>query len=235
MIGSASKLGRLADRAHRLVAVHLRHHDVHQDDVDVRVPLRAASSPRGRSRRRRPPCRAPRARWSARRCCARRRRRSAPSCPSKTASALWSCSSIRRFSSGSCASTRCRNSAVSSSSRSGERDVLDDDRLGVACLQPRLLAARELLAGVDDHRQVAEALVVLAPARAARSRSSSGSFRSSTMQSKCCSLERLERLLARADRRRSRRRRRRRSARRCALRSRLVVLDHEQAADARAR
>ena len=32
-------LGALADAAQRLVAVHLRHHDVHQDDVDVRVLL----------------------------------------------------------------------------------------------------------------------------------------------------------------------------------------------------
>ena len=94
---------------------------------------------------------------SARRCCARRRRRSAPSCPANTASALCSCSSICRFSAGRRASTRCRNSAVSSSSRSGERDVLDDDRLGVL-LQPRLLAARQVPAGVDDDRQVAAAL-----------------------------------------------------------------------------
>ena len=40
--------------------------------------------------------------------------------PANTASVLCSCSSIRRFCSGSFASTRCRNSAVSSSSRSGD-------------------------------------------------------------------------------------------------------------------
>ena len=40
----------------------------------------AGGSRRGRCRPRRSPCRAPRARWTARRCCACRRRRSAPSC-----------------------------------------------------------------------------------------------------------------------------------------------------------
>ena len=37
MIGRSRNLPRLADRAHRVVAVHLRHHDVHQHDVDVRA------------------------------------------------------------------------------------------------------------------------------------------------------------------------------------------------------
>ena len=40
--------------------------------------------------------------------------------------------------------------------------VLDDDRLGVA-LEPRLLAPGQRLAGVDDHRDVAVALVDLHP------------------------------------------------------------------------
>ena len=96
--------------------------------------------------------------------------------------------------------------------------VLDDDRLGVL-LEPRLLAARQLLARVDDHRQrrVARSSL-LQPARAARSRVISGSFRSSTMQSNCRVLERLERL-ARSSRRRSPRRpRRRRSSSTIALR-----------------
>ena len=35
MIGRLPEPGHLPDRPHRLVAVHLRHHDVHQHDVDV--------------------------------------------------------------------------------------------------------------------------------------------------------------------------------------------------------
>ena len=41
MIGSVAARGNLADLADRVDAVHLRHHDVHQHDVDVR--LRAAA------------------------------------------------------------------------------------------------------------------------------------------------------------------------------------------------
>ena len=36
MIGRSRNRPDLADRPHRVVAVHVRHHDVHQDDVDVR-------------------------------------------------------------------------------------------------------------------------------------------------------------------------------------------------------
>ena len=39
MIGSVLNRSIAADRADRLVAVHDRHHDVHQDDVDVGRPL----------------------------------------------------------------------------------------------------------------------------------------------------------------------------------------------------
>ena len=72
---------QLADLLHRRHAVHLGHHDVHQHDVDRRVGFDQRGSPRGRCRPRRSPCRPRRARWPARRCCACRRRRSAPSCP----------------------------------------------------------------------------------------------------------------------------------------------------------
>src|SRR6266571_2950024 len=67
----------------------------------------------------------------------------------KTSSAEWSCSSRRRFSCGSFRSTRWRKSAVSSSSRSGE------------LAQLRRLLARQLLAGVDDHRRGSGTLVLL--------------------------------------------------------------------------
>ena len=44
MIGSVLNWSMRADGAHRLVAVHDRHHDVHQDDVDVGRVARAAAS-----------------------------------------------------------------------------------------------------------------------------------------------------------------------------------------------
>ena len=70
--------GELADLAHGLQAVHLRHHDVHQHDVDVGLALhdldRVAAVVGGEDA----PCRSPRAPSRARRCCACRRRRSAP-------------------------------------------------------------------------------------------------------------------------------------------------------------
>ena len=44
--------------------------------------------------------------------------------PGRTALPSWSCSSVRRLSAGSRFSTRWRKSAVSSSSRSGERTSL---------------------------------------------------------------------------------------------------------------
>ena len=37
MIGSVLELDHVADRPRRREAVHLRHHRVHQDEVDVRV------------------------------------------------------------------------------------------------------------------------------------------------------------------------------------------------------
>ena len=65
-----------------------------------------------------------RARCSARRCCARRRRPPAPSCPTRSSSERCSRSSICCFSGGRSATTRWRNSAVSSSSRSGDSTPL---------------------------------------------------------------------------------------------------------------
>ena len=70
--------GLLPDLRRGLVAVHLRHHHVHQHQVDLRTRAAPATRCRpGRCRRRAPTCRASPARWSARRRCARRRRRSA--------------------------------------------------------------------------------------------------------------------------------------------------------------
>ena len=50
MIGRSLQLRDLANLAHRLDAVHLRHHDVHQHDVDRRVVAAAIGSRRGRCR-----------------------------------------------------------------------------------------------------------------------------------------------------------------------------------------
>ena len=157
MIGSCSNSRHLADRPRRLVAVHLRHHDVHQHEVDVGVLLAAASRPSRPFSAKTTSIPWARARSSARTCCARRRRRSAPSCrrtPRRRCAAARASSASRP---GSLASTRCRNSAVSSSSRSGERTSLTMI-VSAKLLEPRLLAAGQLLAGVDDDRQVAEAL-----------------------------------------------------------------------------
>ena len=90
--------------------------------------------------------------------CARRRRPAAPSCRRRRPRRGWpprACAAARP---ASTTAARCRNSAVSSSSRSGERTSLTTIVFGVLA-QPRLLAAREVLARVDDHRDVREALV----------------------------------------------------------------------------
>ena len=105
---------------HRLVAVHLRHHDVHQHDAEIRRATRSARSPAGRWWRSPPPSRGSRAPSSARRCCARRRPRPAPC---GRAGLRWIRAGARAAAasrSGSSATTRCRNSAVSSNRRSGD-------------------------------------------------------------------------------------------------------------------
>ena len=80
MIGSLRNWSMLADRARRVEAVHLGHHRVHEDDVDVGpfvwsssraiLPFSACTTS----------CRAPRARSRWRTRCARRRRRGARAC-----------------------------------------------------------------------------------------------------------------------------------------------------------
>ena len=231
MIGSVLELGIAADRAHRLVAVHLRHHDVHQHDVDVRACLRAARSPSlpvlgGRA----PASRAARARWSSRRCCGCRRRRSAPCLPGEHASRSWSCSSDRAASARAARdSARWRNSAVSSSSRSGERTSLTMI-VCASCVERRASSVGvEVARRVDDDRQAGAA-----PARARSARSSStprmsGSPRSSdhAVEARRCASA-LERLGAGADRGDLRRRRRRCSST-SASRCDVVVLDEQQA------
>ena len=74
-----AELRQLADRPRRLVAVHLRHHDVHQDDVDVRRPaedVQRLPAVLGREHVHPPVLQHA---GQGDRCCARRRRRSAPS------------------------------------------------------------------------------------------------------------------------------------------------------------
>ena len=69
--------GHRPDRRRGRVAVHLRHHHVHQDEVDLRVGDAARRCPCGRSRRAARACRESPACWSARTGCAGRRRRPA--------------------------------------------------------------------------------------------------------------------------------------------------------------
>ena len=79
-IGRFLQLRDLADLAHRLDAVHLRHHDVHQHDVDVRLVLQDAdrvAAVVGRDDRHVVLLQHA---STGRRCCACRRPRSAPSC-----------------------------------------------------------------------------------------------------------------------------------------------------------
>ena len=108
---------------------------------------------------------------------------------------------------GRSAITRCRNSAVSSSRRSGDSHALDHDALARALRRRSSSSAAQVLAGEHHDRHVAQ--------RAARpgcwSSSSkpdmSGRRRSSTTQSKRASRMRRERFGAGADACRSRRRR----------------------------
>ena len=75
----------------------------------------------------------------------------------------------------------------------GRARALDDDRLRVAA-QPLLLVARQRAAGVDDDRRERVRRPARPSARAARSRCTSGSVRSITMQSKVVAAQLLERL-----------------------------------------
>ena len=68
--------GSLADLLHRLVAVHLGHHDVDQGDVDARRLLEDQDAVPARARHAALRRRSSRARWSASRCCGCRHRRS---------------------------------------------------------------------------------------------------------------------------------------------------------------
>ena len=74
MMGRTLKPLDLPDGADRVVAVHHRHHDVHQHDVDVGRCARARRSPRRRSRRLSPWRGLVRGAPSWRRCCGSRRR-----------------------------------------------------------------------------------------------------------------------------------------------------------------
>ena len=171
MIGRPRSCWHLADRPRRLVAVHLRHHHVHQHQVDVGGRRRSSSSAsRPFSANDHLHAVAAPARWSARRCCARRRPRSARARPRTRRRRCAAAPASSLLLRAGRASTRCRNSAVSSSSRSGDFDVLHDDRLGVArsCVSS---CRRELLAGVDDDRQVATLGVALDPLQQLEARS----------------------------------------------------------------
>ncbi len=129
-----------------------------------------ARSPRGRWWRSAPACRGVPARCSARRCCARRRRPASAVRPTRSSSELLSRSSMRCFSGGRSVTTRCRNSAVSSSSRSGDSDALHHDaaRHGV---KPGVFLGRQLPAGEHHDRHVGDRCRPRGSAPAPRSRS----------------------------------------------------------------
>ena len=190
MIGSAAKLRHRADRPRRLVAVHLGHHDVHQDEVDVGVGLAAPRAPS------RPfsakthvhPVRLQRARQREdvahvvvddQHLAARQHgvglvqlleHPPALGAAAPPAAGAGAAPSRRAAARASAASLTMIDSGVA--------------------LQARLLAPGQRLAGVDDHRHVAVALVGLDALEQLRSRSPSGSLRSSTMQSKRVVVER---------------------------------------------
>ena len=193
MIGSDWNAGFFADGAHGVVAVHLGHHDVHQDDVDVGRAARAARSPPCRSRRRRPSCPALRGRSSSRRCCGCRRRRRAPSCRRAwppTGGAPRSCA---RFGSGSSAIERWRKSAASSKSRSGERTCLSTmlcarrvRRASSACATSR--ARRRGGAGPRAPRSWASASISSNPRMSASSRPRTATSKRSSASESSASL-----------------------------------------------
>ena len=121
----------------------------------------------GRSPRRSPRGRSPRGRWSSRRCCGRRRRPPAPCVPRPSAS-LWRLASSTAFErSGSVALD-----AVEEQRRLAEQALgrvhgaLQDHRLRVL-LQRLLVLGRQILAGVDDDRQLARSRPARAPSRSA--------------------------------------------------------------------
>ena len=197
MIGSCSNSGDLAHGLHRLVAVHLRHHDVHQDEVDVRVraerldpvpavlgedDLHAVRLEHG----------------------GEREDVAHVVVDDQHLLALeHRLGAVELLEHAPLRLRQPRLDAVEEERRLVEQPlrrarVLDDDRLGVL-LQPRLLAARELLARVDDHRQPRVALVLLQLLEQLEARRLRQlQVEHHAVERRCAEL--LERLVARADR-----------------------------------
>jgi len=132
MIGRSRKPVLIPNGAHDLVAVHLGHHDVREDDVDglakgaLLERREAVAAVLGVGHDHVLALERARDREMLRRSSSTTSTRR----PASTGSLWWSCWSRRRLGSAIVSSTRCRKSAVSSSRRSGDLDVLDDDRLG---------------------------------------------------------------------------------------------------------
>ena len=160
MIGRRRNAGLLPDRLDGLVAVHLRHHDVHQRDRDVRRRLerRDRLAP-GRRREHLHPAPLEHA----------AEREDVPHVvvddqhrlADQVSSERCSRSSMRCLAGGRSATTRCRNNAVSSSSRSGDSTPLTTT-LRASVWSSRVLLGRQLAAGEDDDGQVAPALIARA-------------------------------------------------------------------------
>ena len=190
----------LANLAHRLVAVHLRHHDVHQHDAQVRRALDELDRLPAVGRAQHLHVLVLEHASSARRCCARRRRRPAPCGRAGPRSSRAAARACCRLASGRSATTRCRNSAVSSNSRSGDCTSLSTTLLATV-LQPRLLLGVSSLPGEDDDRHVAQRRLRLHPSRAARSRSCRAAADRRRSSRTARSRSTLERFGAGADRR----------------------------------
>ena len=159
MIGSFSNSGSCADRERRLVAVQLRHHHVHQDEVDVARrpqgldPLTAVLGEQDLH-----PVRLERA----------REREDVADVVVDDEDLLADEDRVRVVQLLEHLPLRVRQLRLDPVQEErrlveqplGRAGVLDDDRLRVA-LQLRLLAPRQLLARVDDHGQAARPLVGL--------------------------------------------------------------------------
>ena len=152
-----AELRVVADLPHRLVAVHLRHHDVHQHERRGPGRCGSARSPRGPSSR-------------SRRCMPWRSSRlderedvadvvvddQHALAGQRLVGVVQASRACAASPAGRSAITRCRNSAVSSSRRSGDCTPLSTMLLAIlrSC---DLLAFGELAAGEHDDRHVAQA------------------------------------------------------------------------------